>query len=122
MQKDFADSTNEFFFASTGNEILGYVKISDNEKPTQLKEVNAMEIARIYTVKEKIGKGIGKAMLEFAIAKAKDKNKKAIWLGVWEHNQRAIHFYSRFGFKKCGEHIFVVGNDTQTDWLMKLNL
>jgi ribosomal protein S18 acetylase RimI-like enzyme len=122
LQKEFADITNEFFFANTQNEIAGYLKISDNAKPCQLRNVDAIEIARIYTIKEKIGKGIGKAMLEYAITKAKNKLKKVLWLGVWERNRRAIDFYSRFGFQKFGEHVFMVGNDAQTDWLMKLDI
>jgi ribosomal protein S18 acetylase RimI-like enzyme len=61
-------------------------------------------------------------MLEYAITKAKNKLKKVLWLGVWERNRRAIDFYSRFGFQKFGEHVFMVGNDAQTDWLMKLDI
>ena len=41
-----------------------------------------------------------------------------MWLGVWEKNLKGIRFYERFGFKKFSEHLFVLGNDIQTDWLM----
>ena len=41
-----------------------------------------------------------------------------VWLGVWEFNPRAIRFYTRHGFKKVGDHKFVLGNDAQNDWLM----
>jgi diamine N-acetyltransferase len=84
--------------------------------------VDVLEISRIYVVKEKLGLGVGKALMEFAISFAKDLNKKAICLGVWEHNERAIRFYKSFGFEKFDEHIFMVGNDAQTDWLMKMEL
>jgi ribosomal protein S18 acetylase RimI-like enzyme len=81
-----------------------------------------LEISRIYVVKEKIGTGVGKALLEFAISFAQQCNKELVYLGVWEHNKKAIDFYERFGFTKFGEHIFMVGNDPQTDWLFKKNL
>jgi ribosomal protein S18 acetylase RimI-like enzyme len=41
---------------------------------------------------------------------------------VWEHNQKAIQFYRKWGFEKFGEHFFMVGNDKQNDWLMKKEL
>jgi len=50
---------------------------------------------------------------------AKEKHKKEIWLGVGEHNFRAQNFYRRWGFEFYGEHIFMVGDDPQKDWLMK---
>jgi ribosomal protein S18 acetylase RimI-like enzyme len=45
-----------------------------------------------------------------------------IWLGVWEHNEHAISFYKKFGFEQFGDHIFMLGNDAQTDLLLKKNL
>ena len=46
-----------------------------------------------------------------------------MWLGVWEHNRRALAFYRKRGFKVVGAHIFQVGDDAQNDLLMarKLN-
>ena len=60
--------------------------------------------------------------MDECIAIAKAKNRDYIWLGVWERNFKAIKFYERFGFKKFGEHEFVLGDDVQTDWLMALEL
>ncbi|HTE12726.1 MAG TPA: GNAT family N-acetyltransferase, partial [Chitinophagaceae bacterium] len=85
----------------------------------ELEDAEAIEIGRIYAVQKTIGLGVGKALMQACIGIAKEKNKQLIWLGVWERNQRAISFYSKFGFEKFGEHDFVLGNDVQTDWLMK---
>ena len=80
----------------------------------------AIEIARIYAVQTSIGKGVGSALMR---EKYRDcPCKKVIilvWLGVWEHNRRAIDFYTRWGFEKFAEHDFILGNDVQKDWLMK---
>jgi len=119
MLQEIMDQNNYFFFAKSEDEIIGYIKLSDAEMPANLKECNALEIARIYVVKEKIGSGIGKSLMDFAISFAQQMNKLIIWLGVWEHNKRAINFYHKYGFEKFGEHIFMVGYDAQTDWLMK---
>jgi diamine N-acetyltransferase len=43
-----------------------------------------------------------------------------VWLGVWEHNSRAINFYKKNGFVEFDKHIFKLGDDEQTDILMKL--
>ena len=53
---------------------------------------------------------------------AEQKGKKILWLGVWEKNQRAIDFYSKWGFEKFGDQKFVLGDDIQTDWLMKKDI
>ena len=58
--------------------------------------------------------------MQKAIKIAKESNLDYIWLGVWEHNFPAIKFYEKHGFKKFSTHIFKLGNDEQTDYLMKL--
>ena len=50
-----------------------------------------------------------------AVAKTLD----TVWLGVWEHNPKAIEFYKRCGFEVFDKHIFVLGNDPQNDLLMR---
>lgn len=122
MQQEILHKNSHFFFATSDDEILGYLKLSDAETPEKLKDVDTLEIARIYVVKEKIGSGIGKQLLDFAVSFAQQHNKAVIWLGVWEHNLRARNFYYRQGFEKFDEHVFMLGNDAQTDWLMKKEL
>jgi len=107
-----------FLLAYTDDQPAGYVFLKDTTAET-VQDENAIEISRIYARGSFIGKGIGKALMEAAIAQAKILKKDSIWLGVWEHNQRAIQFYTSFGFIKFGEHDFVLGNDVQRDWLMK---
>ena len=43
---------------------------------------------------------------------------ETLWLGVWEHNLRAIAFYRRWGFETVGSHTFLLGSDEQTDLIM----
>ena len=81
-----------------------------------------MEIARLYVSKDAIGKGIGKLLMQESISIAKQRGKSLIWLGVWEHNKRAIDFYTKWGFEKFATHFFKLGDDNQTDWLMKKSL
>jgi ribosomal protein S18 acetylase RimI-like enzyme len=122
LVKEVGEDENIFLLALFNNETAGYVKMREGEKRPEFENIPAIEIARIYAVQHSIGKGVGTALMEKCIDVAKEMNRQIIWLGVWEHNRRAIDFYTRWGFEKFGEHDFVLGNDVQRDWLMKKNI
>jgi ribosomal protein S18 acetylase RimI-like enzyme len=113
------DPGSIFLLAVLDGELAGYVRMRDGGTWPEPGVANAIEIARIYSEQWAIGKGVGKALMQRCLEIAAEKQKEWIWLGVWEHNLRAIGFYTKWGFEKFGEHIFFVGRDPQTDWLMK---
>jgi diamine N-acetyltransferase len=113
---------NTFLIAYYNGGVAGYVKLRESRPPKSLGNTNALEIARIYALKHMIGKGTGKILMQSGIEIAKEKNKEVVWLGVWEKNQRAIDFYTRWGFEKFDETDFLLGNDVQRDWLMRKHL
>jgi len=41
-----------------------------------------------------------------------------LWLGVWERNERAKAYYKKSGFTDVGSHVFMVGDDAQTDRIL----
>ena len=57
-------------------------------------------------------------LLDFAEKTAREEGKDYMWLGVYEKNVPAQHFYKRHGFSKVSQHTFQVGSDPQTDWLL----
>lgn len=116
------DKNAEFYFAKLDNEVIGYLKLNFGESQTELKDHKALEIERIYVSKEFHGKNVGQLLYNKAIEIAKDKNVNYVWLGVWEENLRAISFYKKNGFVEFDKHIFKLGDDEQTDIMMKLNL
>ena len=87
-----------------------------------LKDEKAFEIERIYVLKEFLGKQVGQALYNKALQLAKDRKATYLWLGVWENNARALAFYKKNELVEFDKHIFVLGEDKQTDILMKLNL
>lgn len=117
--REVHESGNIFLLASENDHILGYARINKTSSLPFPGNTDGIEIARFYAVKTAVGKGVGKSMMKECLKIAIEKNKKSIWLGVWEHNQRAILFYESWGFSKQGEHLFILGKDEQTDWLMK---
>ncbi len=113
---------SEFYFATAKNEIVGYLKINFGDSQTELKDSEALEIERIYVTKAFHGKKVGQLLYDKAIEIAKHKKVDYVWLGVWEENRKAIHFYQKNGFFEFDKHIFKLGNDEQTDIMMKLKI
>jgi diamine N-acetyltransferase len=119
LMLEVGSAENTFLLAYKDNEVAGYVKLREANVPKSLNNSNALEIARIYSMVGMIGKGVGKLLMQSSIDIAKEKRKEVLWLGVWEKNQRAIDFYTKWGFEKFDETNFLLGNDMQKDWLMK---
>ena len=116
---EFEDPENIFLIIEDDNLPLGYAKLSFKNQQYDIAEFKYLEISRIYCIKEAIGKGVGKTLMLECIEIATSLSMNCIWLGVWEHNARAIEFYKKFGFTKFDEHVFMLGTDSQNDWLMK---
>ncbi|WP_346864083.1 GNAT family N-acetyltransferase [uncultured Draconibacterium sp.] len=122
LTAELTDPNAEFYFAQLDEKIIGYLKVNVGQSQTEIKDKNALEIERIYVLKEFHGKKVGQILYEKAIELAKEKNVEYVWLGVWEQNPRAIRFYEKNGFVAFDKHIFKLGDDEQTDIMMKLNL
>jgi ribosomal protein S18 acetylase RimI-like enzyme len=111
-----------FLLAKKEGKIVGYVKMSDQDKLDELSGFNAVEIARIYVDQLELGQGIGHLLMKKSLDYAKEKGYDLAWLGVWENNDLAQAFYTKWGFERFGEHIFMLGDDPQIDWLLKRKL
>ncbi len=116
------DKNSEFYFAILEDEIVGYIKINFGESQTDLKEEKSLEIQRIYVLEAFHGMKIGKALYQKTVEIAKQKELDYLWLGVWEHNPKAIQFYEKIGFIAFDKHVFQLGTDEQTDIMMKQEL
>ncbi len=113
---------SEFYFATQNEVVIGYLKVNFGPAQTELQDGNSLEIERIYVLQDYHGKKVGQLLFEKAIAIAKDNSCSYVWLGVWEENHRALQFYSKNGFVAFDKHIFVFGDEAQTDIMMKLVL
>jgi GNAT superfamily N-acetyltransferase len=116
---ELQDPNALFFFAVWNDEPIGYLKVNLNHHPDGTFDADCMEIERMYVFKSFHGKGVAQALFNKALSLADDNQKGCIWLGVWEHNPRAIAFYTKYGFAPFGSHPFMLGDDRQTDILME---
>ena len=103
---------------SGGAELIGYAHLIAGPIPEAVRGPDPLEIKRIYVARAWHGRGVAQALMEAAIEAARARGARTLWLGVWERNPRAVAFYAKYGFTRVGEHAFVLGSDTQTDWLL----
>lgn len=122
LEKEILNKNTYFYFIVTDRKVAGYLKLNIGAAQTDIKDDFSLEIERIYVRKELHGQKFGAILMNKAIEMAKSYQKQYIWLGVWENNQRAFHFYQKNGFYKIGEHAFVMGKTSQVDWLLRKDL
>lgn len=122
LKLELSDENSVFYFALVDENIVGYLKVNSGDSQTEIKDKNALEIERIYVLKNFHGKSVAKYLYNKAIEIAELKDADYVWLGVWEKNARATSFYKKNGFAEFDKHIFKLGNDEQTDIMMKLHL
>jgi ribosomal protein S18 acetylase RimI-like enzyme len=122
LNKQLQNPNTEFYIAWDADQPIGYLKLNTAEAQTDLNESDSIEIERIYVLADYHGRNVGQQLYQTAVEAAQAKNKTSIWLGVWEQNPRAIRFYEKNGFLPFAKHIFKVGNDEQTDHLMRKKL
>jgi ribosomal protein S18 acetylase RimI-like enzyme len=122
LKNELENSQSAFFFAKANNQILGYLKVNWGLAQTESLNEEALEIQRIYVLQEFQGQQIGQQLLLQAIAIAKNKKVDSIWLGVWENNKKALQFYKKNGFEAFDKHVFTLGNEVQTDLLLRYQL
>ncbi|WP_273064479.1 GNAT family N-acetyltransferase [Treponema berlinense] len=122
LKSEIENKESETFLAVENQKILGVLKINTGNAETKSGLENSLEIQRIYILKESKGLGIGTVLMNLAEKKARELGVSFIWLGVWEKNFPAQKFYTDKGFRRFSEHAFVLGDDIQTDFLMKKEL
>ena len=103
--------------------LIGYCKMrqpswyagdSDAEIPIAL--------GQLYTDAARTGKGIGAALMDWALEEARSRGCDAIQLSVWSENYGAQKFYQRYGFEKVKEIEFWVGEQCDHEYLYELRL
>lgn len=119
LTKELTNPYSEFYFALDNQEVIGYLKLNVGESQTEEQHHESLEIERIYVLQDYHGKKIGQILYEKALQIALERKSEYVWLGVWEENPRAISFYKKNGFVEFDKHIFVLGDDKQTDIMMK---
>jgi ribosomal protein S18 acetylase RimI-like enzyme len=119
---EISQSNTIFLIIESDAKAVGYAQLMLDSQEQFIKGRKPLEIRRIYASQEYIGRGVGKELMKASLAEAVERGCDCVWLGVWEKNPRAIDFYKKWGFAEVGTHVFNLGDDPQTDFIMELRL
>ncbi|MDI2111941.1 GNAT family N-acetyltransferase [Commensalibacter nepenthis] len=119
LSSELNNPFSQFYMVKIEEEYVGYIKLNFGMAQNEFKEDHAIEIERLYILHEYHGQKIGQALFSHAMSIAASKKVDYVWLGVWEHNHKAIAFYQKNGFVAFSKHPFILGQDEQVDILMK---
>jgi ribosomal protein S18 acetylase RimI-like enzyme len=122
LSNEVLNSNSFFYFLYYEEELAGYFKLNEYPAQTEVNDPKALEVERIYIKKKFHSKGLGSVLLNKAIEIANIRKRSYIWLGVWEKNEKALEFYKRNGFYIIGQHSFFMGEEEQTDFIMRKDL
>lgn len=122
IRRELAEENSIFLIAEIAGEPVGYAKIMIGSREPEITGENPIELNRLYSKQEFLGKGIGARLMDECFQIAKKFDCDVMWLGVWEFNPRARAFYRKYGFREVGKHIFQLGADAQTDLLMQRDI
>lgn len=119
---ELADPNSVFLIASIDEKPAGYAKLIVGNIESGITATRPVELSRLYSHQEFLGKGVGQNLMDASFEFAKSNCHDVMWLGVWEFNPRAQRFYEKNGFREVGKHVFQLGADPQTDLLMQKEL
>ena len=119
QRRELSDPGHTYLLAEIDGVLAGYALMRAlDDAPECVTTRPAIELGRFYVDQPWHGRGIAPALMAECDAETRRRGGRAIWLGVFERNLRAIGFYTKCGFRDVGSHEFVLGSDVQTDRIM----
>ena len=119
---EIADPRREIWVTEKAGELIAYFMLTEGTREQGVTGERTLELQRIYVDARFHGQGIAQKLMEQVLRRTRERGCDSLWLGVWEHNRRALAYYPKHGFKEVGEHTFVLGNDPQRDLILELAL
>ncbi|HYR08046.1 MAG TPA: GNAT family N-acetyltransferase [Longimicrobium sp.] len=101
--------------AEVGGSPAAYAQVRRGQPPSCVPDAEAVEISRFYVHQAWHGRGIAQRLMSAALAHAREQGARTVWLMVYEHNDRALAFYGKEGFREVGRHGFLFGNSLELD-------
>jgi len=114
-----ADPTQALWLAVAGDEPLGYANAGPCRLPHPEVEPHHGELYRLYVSQDQHGRGVGRLLMETALAWLDRDGSGPLWLGVWSGNLKAQAFYAYYGFEKVGEYDFPVGATLDHEFILR---
>ncbi|MEP5566659.1 MAG: N-acetyltransferase [Halioglobus sp.] len=122
QQAEITDPNTVFILAESAGEMIGFCQLRLSSPKDCVPGKAQAEVYRIYVLSDWHGQGVAQSIMTEAMAAAATNGSDAVWLGVWEHNHKAIRFYQKHDFDVVGEHEFHLGKDIQRDLVLATTL
>jgi ribosomal protein S18 acetylase RimI-like enzyme len=119
LTEEVRNIASQFYFATLNEQVIGYLKLNTGNSQTAALDDEALEIERIYVLAAYHGHKVGQLLYNKAMQIAEERKSPFVWLCVWEKNPRAIRFYEKNGFVAFDKKNFKLGEEEQTDIMMK---
>lgn len=116
--RELADPNIVTLLVEASGHLIGYAQLRHGQVPACVKGETPIELWRFYVAQEWHGRGIAQLLMQRVDQEAGKFKARTLWLGVWEHNERARAFYRKCSFVDVGTHVFMVGRDAQTDRIL----
>ncbi len=106
-----------------GGQLVAFCKLRYPTKFGDYTEAkNPIELGQLYALPTHTGHGIGAALMDWALAHAREQGNDAVLLSVYAENFGAQRFYQRHGFAKIADITFKVGEQLDPEFLYELKL
>ena len=102
LNDELSNPNSAFFLLSDGQKLVGVIKLNINSPIAGFSADTALELERIYFIKEASGKGLGKEAINFVSDFARQRQKSIIWLKAMD-SSTAVEFYKKRGFQIINE-------------------
>ena len=122
QQQEIGDRELVTTIAEIDRRMVGYSQLRLQHAHASVAAERPAELNRIYVVAEWHGRGVAHDLMQHALDSAARAGCDCLWLGVWEHNPKAMAFYRKFGFEIVGSHAFMLGDERQRDVIMAVKI
>jgi len=102
LNEELSDPNAAFFLVYDEEKPVGVIKLNISKSISGFPAEAALELERIYFIKEASGKGLGRESISFILDFARENNKSVVWLKAMD-SSAAIEFYKKRGFQIVGE-------------------
>ena len=122
-RRELADPGTRITVAEAEGALGGYALIHrPSEFAAESDAARPLALHQLYCASAMTGRGIGAALMDWALTEARALGCDAVQLSVWSENVAAQRFYARYGFSKIADIGFMVGTQRDEEFLLELLL
>lgn len=122
MSQDFEAPGIRWLVAVSAGQPIGYAKLTPLRAPALGAEPGALELQQLYVLRDWQGRGVADRLMTWALETAAAEGAGEVYLTVFDHNERAKRFYTRYGFEEVGRCTFQLGERIDDDRIWRVRL